>query len=540
MNVFSRWRGSIALSVAFLLCGSLAVATAASAHSSARAHAASSASVVWDLPEGEPGSLDPALSGASSSTEPGSNMCEALTRYTASGKLVPWLASSYKQPNGKTVIFNLRSGIKFWDGKTLTPADVVYSLERQLNPKLGGTWTAPWFFSVASIKQTGKHQVTIRFKSPDAVFIELMSTSAGQISEASYVKAKGKQYGTAAGGLMCTGPFEFSKWTAGQSIVMTANPHYWNRAQAAKIGTLTFDFIADPNALTNALKSGQIDGTYEVPVSSVGTLNSSGAGKVQLSRSVAFEIATFTQKAGPIRNAKVRKALSIAINRSEIAKSVYHGAAAPVWSIVMPTLWSYGKSIFGKSYRSLPGSRVELAAAKKLVKSAGGSAAKTISLLVSSANSTDQEIATYIQSVAGSIGLHIKIVSAPPGRYIQILFDPKQRNHYDMLLNEGAWDILDPIEPLLFVAVPGSILDTSGFNNPTVAGLIEKAQGTTNLAKRARLLDQATKIYQGKFVGELLVANPSLRLFENNRISGAPTSPLGYLYTPWAASLRTK
>ncbi len=540
MNGFSRRRRSIALAAALLLCVTLGAAKAASARSGASARAAAAKSVVWDLPEGEPGSLDPALSGASSSTEPGSNMCEALTRYTSAGKLVPWLASSYRQPNAKTLVFTIRSGIKFWDGKPLTPADVVYSLKRQLNPKLGGTWTAPWFLSVGSVKQTGAHQVTIHFKSPDAVFVEIMSTSAGQISEASYVKAKGKQYGTSAGGLMCTGPFEFSKWTPGQSIVMKANPNYWNKAHAAKVGTLTFDFVTDPNTLSNALKSGQIDGTYEVPVSSVGTLKSSSAGSVHLSRSVAMEILTFTQKAGPIRNEKVRKALTIAINRSEIAKSVYHGAAAPVWSIVMPTLWSYGKSIFGKTYHALPGSRVDPSGAKALVKSAGASATKTITLLVSSANATDQEIATYIQSVAGQIGLHVKVVTAPPGRYIQVLFDPKQRNGYDMLLNEGAWDILDPIEPLMFVAVPGSILDTSGFNNPTVLGLIGKAQGTTNLTKRAQLLDKATKIYQGKFFGEMLVANPSERLFENKRISGAPTSPLGYLYTPWAASLRAK
>lgn len=537
MKVFSRRRRSIVLTLTLLLCVTLGAAKAAGAHSGARAHAAST-SVVWDLPEGEPGSLDPALSGTSSSTEPASNMCEALTRYTTGGKLVPWLASSFKQPNAKTLVFNIRTGIKFWDGKPLTPADVVYSLTRQLNPKLGGTWTAPWFLSVASIKQTGAHQVTVRFKSPDAVFVEIMSTSAGQISEAAYVKAKGKQYGTSAGGLMCTGPFEFSKWTPGQSIVMKANPNYWNKAQAAKIGTLTFDFVTDPNTLTNALKSGQIDGTYEVPVSSVGTLKSGSSGTVHLSRSVAMEILTFTQKAGPIRNEKVRKALTISINRGEIAKSVYHGAASPVWSIVMPTLWSYGKSTFDKTYRSLPGSRVDVAGAKALVKSAGPSATKTITLLVSSANATDQEIATYIQSVAGSIGLHVKVVTAPPGRYAQVLFDPKQRNHYDMLLNEGAWDILDPIEPLLFVAVPGSILDTSGFDNPTVLKLIGEAQGETNLAKRAQLLDKVTKIYQGQFFGEMLVANPAERLFENKRISGAPTSPLGYLYTPWAVSLR--
>ena len=536
MTVLAKRRLTSALLVGLL---ALLAVFATSRHAApALASARSLTSVSWDLPEGEPGSLDPALAGTSSSTEPLSNMCEPLTRYTATGKLEPWLASSYRQPNPKTLVLTIRSGVKFWDGKPLTAADVVYSLTRQLNPKLGGTWTDPWFTDVASVKQTGANQVTVRFTQPDAVFAEIMSTTAGQISEAAYATAKGKEYGTSAGGLMCTGPYEFVKWTPGQSILMKANPHYWNASQAASVKTLTFDFITDPNTLTNALISGEIDGTYEVPVGSVGRLRTSAEGTLHLSRSVAFEIATFTQKPGPIRNVDVRKALTIAIDRSEIVKSLYQRAAAPVWSINMPTMWSYGSSIFSKTYRSLSGAHVDLAQAKSLVSAAGTAASGTITVLVSAANPTDQEIAAYMQSVAASIGLHISIVTTAPGRFVQVLFDPKLLNTYDMLLDEGAWDIPDPIEPLMFVALPGSILDTSGFNNAHVTALINQARGSTNLTQRAHLLDQATAIYQGQFFGEMLVANPDERLFENRAVTGAPTSPLGYLYTPWAVSLR--
>jgi len=535
VTVLARRQLGVALVVALLgVCTASGVLAAASAAS----RTASGSSIVWDLPAGEPGSIDPALSGTSSSTTPLANMCEALTTYTASGKLEPWLASSWSQPNPKTLVFTIRSGVSFWDGKPLTAADVVYSLTRQLNPALGGTWTEPWFADVSSIKQTGANKVTVRFNQPDAVFVEIMSTTAGEISEAAYVKAKGKTYGSSSGGLMCTGPYQFSKWTSGESIVMKTNPGYWNKAASAKIGTVTFDFVTDANTLTNALQTGGIDGSYDVPVSSLEQLKTSSAGTLHLSRSVAMEILTFTRKAGPDASAKVREALTIAIDRAQIAASVYHSAATPVWSINMPALWSYGASTFEKTYKSLPGASVQLAQAKALVSAAGAAASKPMTLLVSSANQTDQEIATYIQSVASSIGLHVQIVTTPPGHFVQVLFDPKLLSTYDMLLDEGAWDILDPIEALMFVALPGSILDTSGFSNPTVTKLINEARGTTNLVQRASLLDRATAIYQGQFFGELLVANPAERLFLNKHFSGAPTSSLGYLYTPWAASLR--
>ena len=117
MTVLARRSGATALVT--LLLGALAAGCGSSSHSTTQTHttaATAVTSVSWDLPEGEPGSLDPALSGTSSSTEPLSNMCEALTRYSASGQLEPWLASCYKQVNPKTLVFTIRSGVKFWDG----------------------------------------------------------------------------------------------------------------------------------------------------------------------------------------------------------------------------------------------------------------------------------------------------------------------------------------------------------------------------------------------------------------------------------------
>ncbi len=159
MSLFRRRHLGVALAVALLgACAGAGALSRASTASGVAAAASTGSSIVWDLPDGEPGSIDPALSGTSSSTTPLANMCEALTTYSASGKLEPWLASSWSQPNPKTLVFNIRPGVKFWDGEPLTAGDVVYSLTRQLNPQLGGTWTDPWFTDVASIKQTGASQ----------------------------------------------------------------------------------------------------------------------------------------------------------------------------------------------------------------------------------------------------------------------------------------------------------------------------------------------------------------------------------------------
>jgi peptide/nickel transport system substrate-binding protein len=511
--------------------------SSAAVPSVAPAAVGSLASVTWDLPNGEPSSLDPALAADYNSSSTTSNMCESLLRFNAAGKLVPWLASSWSQPNPKTIVFTVRSGVTFWDGKPMTAADVAYSLSRVMSPALASFWADPWFTDIASIRQTGSDQVTVSFTQPDAVFAEVMTTNAGDIGEASYIKAAGAKYGTATGGLMCTGPYQFEKWNVGQNIVMQRNDSYWDKSGAAKTKTVTLDFITDPNTLTNALLSGQIDGSYEVPVSAVSRLSSSGVGTLYLGSSSEFALMNSTEKAGPDLNASVRKALSLAIDRAAIAKSIYQSTALPVWSMVFPAVMGYGTSALRSAYQSLPGSTVDTTEAKSLVQSSGVDTSQTMTVAVSTADPSLVQIATYLQSVAPQIGLHIQVSQLPAAKFAQVQFDPKARDEYNFILATGYYDFADPIEQMMFGALPGSFFNFSGYSNPALTADINQARGTTDLATRAELLNKALTIWVGAQQDGILLANPLERVFMNKRVTGAPTTMPTYLYTPWAAAL---
>ena len=103
-------------------------------------------------------------------------------------------------------MFNLRPGVKFWDGHPVTAADVVYSLDRNTNPKLGGFYGAV-FNRVQSIQATGPTQVTITLKQPDYWLEGELSSMPGVIIEKSFAQQQGKNYGTPAGSIMCTGAY---------------------------------------------------------------------------------------------------------------------------------------------------------------------------------------------------------------------------------------------------------------------------------------------------------------------------------------------
>ena len=116
-------------------------------------------------------------------------MCESLLRQAPDGSLEPGLAT-VSSPSPTTMVFTLRPGVRFWDGHPVTSADVVYSLDRQTNPQLGGFYGLS-FNRVASITATGPAQVTIKLKQPDYWLQGELSSMAGIVIEKSFAEKQG-------------------------------------------------------------------------------------------------------------------------------------------------------------------------------------------------------------------------------------------------------------------------------------------------------------------------------------------------------------
>jgi peptide/nickel transport system substrate-binding protein len=491
----------------------------------------------WDLPYGEPPSLDPTQAVAYSQNTVLSNLCEGLLRVNPDNTYQPVLASSYANPTPTTWVYNIRQGVHFWDGQLLTAADVAYSLNRNLNPKVASLWGDPWYTDVKSIKATGPMQVTITTGHSDYVLNQMLATAAGVIGEEAYTKKQGKAYGTAPGGLMCTGPFKMGKWTPGVGITIQRYAGYWDTSHLAKAGQVNFKFVTDPAALTNALLSGAMDGTYEVPISAVDKLRSSNVGHFYLGKSTEFGTLSITTKPGPIQDVRIRRALELAIDRPAIAKSIFKGTATPIYSLVFPTVWSYGKDSLAAAYAALPNRTVDTAKAKQLVAQAGNPT-QPLLVLVSAGDPSAVSIAEYVQAAVSSIGLKVKIVQQPPAQALAIPFEPNARKHYDLMLQiSGYYDIPEPLEQPLMGWLPGALFNYNNYHDPKVGSLLHQASATADPNARAALVNQAQAIAQGQQIATLPLVNFDERLFMNNRITGATASLPSSLYYPWAADV---
>jgi peptide/nickel transport system substrate-binding protein len=492
------------------------------------------AQVTWDEPYGEPPSLDPLKSYGIPENTVLANVCDALLRTGPDLKLQPGLATSWTHPTPTTWVFKIRQGVHFWDGTPLTAADVVYSLNRHLNPALGTFYTA-WVADIKSVTQSGSEEVTLTTKVPDVIVAQMMASGLGTVIEKQYAEKKGAAYGTPAGGIMCTGPFELKSWQSGQQIVLARNPSYWDAALEPKVGTLTFKFITDPTVLADALESGAIDGTYEVPVKAVAQLKS--AGNVYYGLSTNQGILQPIQASGLDTNVKIREALSLAIDRAGIAQTIFQGLAVPELAAVPPDSFSYATDRYRNWYLSVPTpTSPNLEAARKLVKEAG-SPSEAMTIGIQQGDAQALAVAEAIQSAAQQIGLNMKIKTLPTAQYVELVFSAKARAGIDWTTgNNNYIDQAEPLQVLYYWGRSNSPYNLDGFANHEVDSLFAQARAQSDPEARAKLAIQALGLWVKPVNNIPLYISPQ-RLFMNKSITGAPPSFSTFLYYPWAAGL---
>ena len=507
------------------------VAEAQSWATSTPAATGSLQTVTWDLPYGEPTTLDYLQSAAPSENTVLSSLCEGLLRTRPDLTTEPALAEKVEHPNPLTYIYQLRPGVKFTDGKPLTAADAVFSLHRNQIASLGSFWET-WFTNVKSIVATGPLTVKVSLSKPDGLFNPFMATAAGTIVEQAYAESKGAKYGSAQGGVMCTGPFKLANWTPSKSITIERNPNYWDTAHTAKTQKIVFDFITNSAAINAALTSGEIDGTYEAPLST----STSSAGKVYLGKSTQFVSINFTERKGPVQELQIREALSLALERPAIAKKIFKNSAIPIFSPFTPATWSYEQATFAQQTAELPNPAVtDLAKAKELVKEVAP--VRPLDLLVSADDASQRQLATYLAATAQTVGIPIKIDQLPAKQAVAAANEPKLLNQYDMAMGTGYVDVADPLVQAVWQLLPGGPFNNNGYSNPTVTHLIEAARATNDLKLRASLLGKIGQQAYGKDYSTFEIVNLAERLFLGKRVTGVPASLPSYLYFPWSRDL---
>jgi peptide/nickel transport system substrate-binding protein len=458
------------------------------------------------------------------------SMCESLLWQQPDGSIAPGI-TTLSRPDDKTMVFTVREGVTFWDGSPLTADDIVFSLQREMDPTLGGFYGAA-FARVKSIKATAPNEVTIALSQPDYFLEGELASTPGIIVSKAFVEAQGAAFGTPDSGTMCTGPFQFDSWRVGDRLTVTRYDGYWNGA--AKVASMDFVGVPDENTLTSGLLSGDIDGSYIPAISTIDRLAADPAVTVTDGPSYASAALIISNLSGTLSDVNVRTALSMAIDREGVINAAFHGKASLPRAVANPGTWGYAPEVFRAAWDALPEPTRDIEGAKAMVEAAGATG-KRLVLATSNELAPVMTMANAVKAAAEDIGLTVELRPVSAANYVNLFIDPSAREGIDGFVTINYPDYADPAALYATFGVPDGSQNFNGYSNKDVTALFDEARTTADPAARARIVTQAQAQLQQDlpWIG---IANPDTVLVTNAQLTGAPAS-FTYMFSPWPAGL---
>jgi peptide/nickel transport system substrate-binding protein len=458
------------------------------------------------------------------------NVCERLLQLQPDLTSKPHLASAYKWATPDTLVFTLRTDVTFHSGKPMTADDVVWSMQRHA---ADGAAESDEYVNVTSITKTGPAEVTVKLKQPDAVFLQTLAADAGVVWERAAVEAQGAKFGSPSGTDACSGPLTLQSWASGEKIVLAKAPNYWNASKAAKTGRITIKWAQD-DAIVNSLVTGSADGAYLENLSSAARLATGPATSVSQGPDTRVWSLMATERGG-LADARLRKALSLAIDRDGIARAAFAGLSQPAKEPVGPGAWGYEKAAFQAAYDKLSGApeKPDIEAAKKLVAEVGST--KPI-VVASDGSSIRNVISNALVDAATKIGLQASITQVPAQQYGDFLIKADLRKQADLFSDDYYISKNDPVGFYKNGASKSSV--NWVLRDPAYDKLVPEARATVDDAARAKLgIDLAQRWAEA--MPWIPVAQSPSTVALSTKVTGVPASGC-YRYYPWAADLGTR
>jgi len=285
---------------------------------------------------------------------------ETLVTFDRNFKLVfDGLAEEITAKTADVWTIRVRDGIEFHNGKTLGAEDVIYSLRRLTDKKLGlFGGAALGSLDPKRMKKLDKRTVRLFLKQKDVTILDALGQYVAGVVPVGYSpKAVGKAKPNVG-----TGPYMVKSFTPGQQSVHVRNPNYWRSGQPYFDQVVIIDF-PDDSARVNALLGGQIDAMTDVPPAQVAVVNGRPSTKVLESPSAAWTPICMRVDAEPFTDVRVRRAMRLIANRPQMIQQGLSGHGVLGNDLYAPFDEAYAKSF--------PQRKQDIAQAKSLLKAAG-------------------------------------------------------------------------------------------------------------------------------------------------------------------------
>lgn len=445
----------------------------------ARVPVASAADSTVRISQGvDPVTMDPLKRTITPTTNAQLNQFDTLLRHDRDGRLIGWLAESYKHVAPTVWEFKLRHNVKFWNGDPLTSADVKFSIEKIKDPAEVSEQT-PRVATIDHVEAPDPYTVRYVTTKPTATIPGFPWLTA--IVDSKYWKEHGDAY--EAEHPMGSGPYMFKSWTKDEELDLDANPNYWHGKPA--IDHVIFKPIPEAAARVAALRTGETDLIVNVPTQNLPLIESGPNTKLESARSARVLFVAFnTTKPGPQTNKLVRQAFNYAIDVPSIIKNVLGGHGYPVSSPIPAGFFGYDAKI--------PMYHHDLAKAKALLAQAGYPDGKGLEVVLQAPvgrYNKDKEIAEAIAGQLGETGAKVATNIQEWTIYVNQTRTRALTPMYELGWGNDSYDADNTLTSLLTTEAP---LATWG--TPETDKLISDARFELDSTKREALYAKALGI----------------------------------------------
>lgn len=452
----------------------------------------------------EPSSLDPHYHNLSPNNMLSRHVFETLVKQNATQALGPGLAESWQAVDANTWEFKLRRGVKFFDGSEFTSDDVLATFQRLPNVPRSPSSFAP-FIAGMKFEKVDSHTVRVVTERPAPLVPTNLSTF-GIVSKACAEGMSTEDFNA----LKCqggTGPFKYTEYKPGDRVSLGRNDAYWG--SKANWQSVSFRFLTAAPTRVAALLAGDVDVIEGVPPTDLPRLKANPSFEVSetlSNRVIYFHMDQFrdaspfiTAKDGspiknPLRDLRVRQALSMAINRQAIVDRLMDGAAVPAEQVL-------AKSFFGTSQKLEP-TKFDLEGAKKLLAEAGFPDGFKMKMHGPAGRYTnDTKIIEAVAQMFTRLGIEAEIETMPPANFFtRASTGANGEPEFSFILvgwGAGTGETSGSLRALLgtFDRAKGSGAANRGrYSNAALDAKLDEALATVDDGKRAALLAEASEI----------------------------------------------
>lgn len=454
----------------------------------------------------ETGGLDPAGNIALTYLAYSVTALDELLTYNSDGEIEYRAAERYEVNEDSTVwTFYLRKGAVWSDGSEVTAADFVNTITRALNPKSGSGY-ANYLFPIENaeaiyngeadmdslgVETPDAYTLVFHLEQPCVYFLDLLRLPVYTPSCVTYADAADSGWDKNPQTSVSNGPFYLAEYVPEQYFVLKKNPLYWN-AEEVSLEQITYRFFDSQEAMANAYEGGEVD----VSCGLQSTVMELYAGEEDLlvTDTIATRYIYPNLNVEPLDDVRVRKALSLAVDREELCQIVGADTEPTVHFIAK---YMVNKATGGYYVEEAPKPFEEnVEEARRLLAEAGYPDGEGFPKLTYNYPSLelDSAVAQVLQEQwKKNLGIEIELNA----QELQVNYSERKAGNFDLCRMNWTADFADPYTYLSMLLSNGTY-NCSGINDARYDALVRESDTETDPEKRAELIHQAEQLAVGE------------------------------------------